>query len=69
MGTIGDDPFGHFMLDDLNSWGVDTSCVKIVPDTISFHAVVLLNQHTKVEPVFGTGMCLNRKQAIYMKMY
>lgn len=47
MGTIGDDPFGHFMLDDLNSWGVDTSCVKIVPDTISFHAVVLLNQHTK----------------------
>ena len=44
LGTIGDDPFGRFMLDDLEKWGVDTSSVRRVPDAVSFHAVVLLNR-------------------------
>lgn len=46
MGTIGGDPFGRFMLDDLAHWGVDTRHVKVVPDAVSFHAVVLLNRQT-----------------------
>ncbi|MGI6653378.1 MAG: carbohydrate kinase family protein [Christensenellales bacterium] len=47
MGTIGNDPFGNFMLEDLACWGVDTSYVKIAPNTVSFHAVVLLNKQTQ----------------------
>lgn len=43
MGTIGDDPFGKFMLDDLAHWGVNTQYVHAVPG-ISFHAVVVLNK-------------------------
>ncbi len=43
MGTMGEDPFGKFMLDDLARWGVDTSEVRTVPDAVSFHSVVLLN--------------------------
>ena len=43
MGTIGDDPFGRFMLEDLEYWGVQTDYVRRVPGTVSFHAVVLLN--------------------------
>ena len=46
MGTIGDDPFGTFMMDDLKKWNVNTDHVKVVPDTVSFHAVVVLNQKT-----------------------
>ena len=46
MGTIGDDPFGTFMMDDLKKWNVNTDYVKVVPDTVSFHAVVVLNQKT-----------------------
>lgn len=46
MGTVGDDPFGRFMLDDFEKWGVSTHYVRSVPDTVSFHAVVLLNQKT-----------------------
>lgn len=45
MGTVGDDPFGRFMMDDLEKWGVSTKYVRRVPDKISFHAVVLLNKH------------------------
>ena len=44
MGTIGDDPFGRFMLEDLEHWGVSTEYVRRVPGCVSFHAVVLLNQ-------------------------
>lgn len=44
MGTIGNDPFGRFMLDDLEKWGVSTRYARRVPDAISFHAVVLLNR-------------------------
>ena len=47
LGTIGDDPFGRFMMDDLERWGVETQDVRRVPDSVSFHAVVLLNQETK----------------------
>ena len=47
LGTIGDDPFGKFMMDDLEYWGVDTQDVRRIPDSVSFHAVVLLNQETK----------------------
>ena len=46
MGTIGDDPFGTFMMDDLKKWNVNTDSVKVIPDTVSFHAVVVLNQQT-----------------------
>lgn len=43
MGTIGDDPFGRYMLEDLEHWGVDTDYVRRVPGVVSFHAVVFLN--------------------------
>lgn len=43
MGTIGGDPFGQFMVDDFKTWGVDTSYVRVIPDTVSFHSTVLLN--------------------------
>lgn len=44
MGTIGDDPFGRFMMDDFELWGVDNTHVRKIPDVVSFHAVVLLNK-------------------------
>ena len=47
LGTIGDDPFGKFMMDDLEYWGVDTQDVRRVKDCVSFHAVVLLSQESK----------------------
>ncbi len=46
MGTVGDDPFGAFMMDDFARWDVDTSAVRRVPGGVSFHSVVLLNQAT-----------------------
>lgn len=46
MGTIGDDTFGRYMLDDLNRWGVDTSNVRVEHGAVSFHSTVLLNQKT-----------------------
>ena len=46
MGTIGDDPFGTFMMDDLKKWNVNTDYVKVIPDAVSVHAVVVLNQKT-----------------------
>ena len=44
LGTLGKDPFGDFLLEDLKHWGVDTSYVRRVPDGVSFHSVVLLNR-------------------------
>ena len=44
MGTIGDDPFGTFMMEDFRRWGVDTRAVRVIPGGVSFHSVVLLNQ-------------------------
>ena len=46
MGTIGDDPFGTFMMEDFKRWQVDTGAVRVVPGGVSFHSVVLLNQAT-----------------------
>ena len=46
MGTIGDDPFGTFMMDDFAHWEIDTSAVRQVKGGVSFHSVVLLNQAT-----------------------
>lgn len=46
-GTIGDDPFGTFMMEDLRRWGVDTASVQVIPGAVSFHAVVFLNQATQ----------------------
>ncbi len=47
MGTIGNDPFGRFMLDDLEHWDVETRFVRPVDDKTSFHSVVLINKETK----------------------
>ncbi len=44
MGTIGDDPFGRFMMDDFAHWDIDTACVRRVADAVSFHSVVLLSK-------------------------
>ncbi len=46
MGTVGDDPFGAFMMEDFARWDVDTSAVRHVSGGVSFHSVVLLNQAT-----------------------
>ena len=46
MGTIGDDGFGKYMIDDLNRFCVDTSHVRMERGAISFHSTVLLNQST-----------------------
>ena len=43
MGTLGDDPFGSFLLADFARWRVDTSAVQVRPG-VSFHSVVLLNR-------------------------
>ncbi len=52
VGTIGADPFGTFMLRDLARRGVDVGGVRTVPDTVSFHSVVLLN------PVRSSRTCI-----------
>jgi sugar/nucleoside kinase (ribokinase family) len=44
LGQMGDDPFGRFMLEDFRKRGVDVSHVKLIPDTVSFHSVVILNR-------------------------
>lgn len=46
MGTIGNDPFGRFMMDDFRLWDVDTEYVRTVDNVTSFHSVVFLNQQT-----------------------
>jgi len=44
MGTIGDDPFGRYMMDDFARFHIDTSAVRVVTGGVSFHSVVLLNR-------------------------
>lgn len=44
MGTIGDDGFGKYMLEDLGRWGVDTTHVRMEKGAVSFHSTVLLSQ-------------------------
>lgn len=46
VGTVGDDPFGRFLLSDLEKWGVDIRHVRCMAGCVSFHSVVLLNQET-----------------------
>ncbi len=46
VGTVGDDPFGRFLMADLKKWGVDIRYVQCIPDCTSFHSVVLLNRQT-----------------------
>ena len=58
MGTVGDDYFGRFMLKDLDKWGVSTKYVRVVPNRVSFHSVVLLNRQS------GTRTCLWNKGTI-----
>ncbi len=58
MGTVGDDYFGRFMLQDLEKWGVDTKCVRIAPGLVSFHSVVFLNRQS------GTRTCLWNKGTV-----
>ncbi|MDD3335957.1 MAG: PfkB family carbohydrate kinase [Eubacteriales bacterium] len=58
MGTIGDDPFGRYMLDDFKAWGVDVTGVRRVPDAISFHSVVLLNRQN------GSRTCIWNKGTV-----
>lgn len=58
MGTVGDDSFGRFMMEDLESWGVSTKFARRVPGRISFHAVVLLNDRN------GTRTCVWNKGTV-----
>ena len=46
LGTVGDDPFGDFMMADFRKRGIDVGGVRTVKGEISFHAVVLLSQET-----------------------
>lgn len=32
IGTVGDDPFGRFLMADLKKWGVDIRYVQCIPD-------------------------------------
>ena len=51
IGRVGDDTFGERLLTGLNEDGVDTSCVKVVPNTASGIAMIVVapnGQHTIV---------------------
>lgn len=52
LGTVGDDPFGRYLMEDLEAWKVDVTHVRRVPEAVSFHAVVLLNRQK------GTRTCV-----------
>jgi sugar/nucleoside kinase (ribokinase family) len=41
VGVVGDDPFGHFMLDALIARGVDVSACRVMPDVPTGASVVL----------------------------
>lgn len=43
MGTVGDDMYGHFILDKLAMYGVKTENVRMIADEVSFHSFVLCN--------------------------
>ena len=58
LGTVGDDGFGRFILDDLERWGVGTASVIKKPGQVSFHAVVLLNTR------LGTRTCVWSKGTV-----
>lgn len=58
MGTIGDDDFGDFMIKDLEKWGVITKYIRQIPNQVSFHSVVLLNNRN------GTRTCIWNKGTV-----
>ena len=43
MGTLGDDMYGDYIRSAFDTYGVNRDCAKTIPDTQSFHSVVLLN--------------------------
>ena len=43
-GQVGDDPFGHFLLESLKRYGVDTSLVSVDPDAPTALAFVFLDE-------------------------
>jgi sulfofructose kinase len=43
MGTLGNDIYGEFMLDDFKRYGVGTENIIIKKECISFHSFVILN--------------------------
>lgn len=47
IGKVGDDMFGHFMLDAMNTRGVDTRCVKIDPQIRTGLSVILAKQEDR----------------------
>ncbi len=44
-GQVGDDQFGHFLLDALKTYGVDTSLAAVHPDAPTALAFVFLDEH------------------------
>lgn len=45
MGTLGKDMYGDFILEAFRKYGVDTTYIRQIPETQSFHSFVLLNLH------------------------
>ena len=43
LGTMGDDPYGQYMLQDFAKYGVETRRIVLKPGCTSFHSFVLLN--------------------------
>lgn len=43
MGTLGDDMYGDFLRKALDTYGVDRKSLRLIPNSQSFHSVVLLN--------------------------
>lgn len=46
MGTVGDDMYGKYMLDNMRRYRIGTEYVRIVENCVSFHSVVLVNGET-----------------------
>lgn len=60
-GVVGDDMFGHFMCDQLQSHGVDTSAVAVLPDRSTGVTVVLSDGQDRAMLTFaGTTGDLRR---------
>jgi Sugar kinases, ribokinase family len=43
MGTVGNDTYGTFMLDDFKKYGVGTENIIVKNDFVSFHSFIILN--------------------------
>ncbi len=55
LGKVGDDEFGHMVLQQANAIGVDTSCVKVDRNTITSASLVLVNQNGDRNFVYCSG--------------